>query len=223
MEDSKKKSSSEILHGTVFQAGYQENGRGRIKGREWQSSKDMNLTFTVVFKRTELNHDLNLMPLIAGISLTSAVRKITGRKYQLKWPNDLLHKGCKCAGILCEADSEYFYCGMGVNCNQLEFPDSIKQKTVSLKQICHRDIDIGKLLLAVLEQFKFYLGSGDLWRSHLESLLYKKGETVEILEGRADSAEMVKGRIRGIGDDGQLVIDQMDGVVKEIYAGEIEL
>ena len=97
MDDSKNASSGEILHGTVFRAGYQEKGRGRIRGREWKSSSGQNLMFTLVLKRSELTYELNHMPLIAGIALTTAVRKYLELDFKLKWPNDLLYSGKKCA------------------------------------------------------------------------------------------------------------------------------
>jgi BirA family biotin operon repressor/biotin-[acetyl-CoA-carboxylase] ligase len=127
MEDSKKDASRGIVHGTVYSASFQENGRGRIKGRDWISKKGLNLMFTLVLRRSDLKQELNFMPLIAGVSLVSAVCLYTGEDFHLKWPNDLLYNGKKTAGILCEADSEYFYCGMGINCNQIDFNDFIKE------------------------------------------------------------------------------------------------
>ncbi|MDA3810173.1 MAG: biotin--[acetyl-CoA-carboxylase] ligase [Spirochaetaceae bacterium] len=223
MDDSKKKSSRGIHHGTVFQAGFQESGRGRIRGREWFSDKGVNLIFTLVLKRSEIHHELNFLPLIMGIGLTSAVCNLTGEKFHLKWPNDLLYKGRKTAGILCEADSDYFYCGIGLNCNQVEFPLSIKEKVTSLKLITGNSINITKLLIRILRQIQFYLESENLWRENLETFLYKKEEMVEVLIGQAGKGISIIGKILGIGENGQLLLEQNDGIVKEIYAGEIEL
>ncbi|MBI9100663.1 MAG: biotin--[acetyl-CoA-carboxylase] ligase, partial [Spirochaetaceae bacterium] len=173
MEDSKKDASRGIFHGTVYRTSYQESGRGRIRGRNWLSTKAQNLMFTLVLKRSKLDFELNYLPLIAGAALTSAVRDYCGKIFYLKWPNDLIYNGKKCAGILCEADSEYFYCGIGVNCNQIEFPTEISHKTISLKSIVNSDIDLDNLNTLILRKFKYFLEKGDEWRNSVESFLYK--------------------------------------------------
>jgi BirA family transcriptional regulator, biotin operon repressor / biotin---[acetyl-CoA-carboxylase] ligase len=223
MDDSKNDASEGILHGTVYRAGFQKKGRGRIRGRRWFSTKGLNLTFTLVLKRQELKHELNLMPLIAGMAVTASVCELTGKKFQLKWPNDLLYKGMKCAGILCEADSNYFYCGIGVNCNQTDFAEGIRQNTVSLCEITRSEIDLNKLQTLILKQFRYFLETGDLWRSQLDNFLYKKNDIIEVQQGQADSEDIISGKNIGIGADGQLLIEQSDGKIVEIYAGEIEM
>lgn len=223
MDDSKKEASSGILHGTVFRAGYQSQGRGRISGRNWYSLKGQNLLFTLVLRRAMLIHELNHMPLLSGAALLSAVSETTGLEFCLKWPNDLLYKGKKCAGILCEADSEYFYCGIGVNCNQVDFPGDISEKSSSLKLITGRDVSADELLIGILQQFKHLLEAGELWRNIIEKSLNKLGEVINVNAGRADSEEIIKGINRGIGEDGQLLVEKPDGSVSEIYAGEIEI
>lgn len=223
MEDSKSDASRGIIHGTVYRAGFQQRGRGRIKGRIWESEKGQNLIFTVVLKRENLKQELNFLPLIAGVALAGSVGELTGRNFELKWPNDLLYKGCKTAGILCEADSEYFYCGMGINCNQKEFPEVINNSATSLFNIIKEKIILDDLLSLILKHFKLYLESGSLWRSELNEILYKKNEIIEVLQGQAGSSLKIRGKNLGIGEDGQLILEQSEGKLMEIYAGEIEL
>ena len=223
MDDSKKDSSKGILHGTVYQAGFQKKGRGRIKGRKWVSDAGLNLTFTLILKRSDLKHELNLMPLLMGTGLTSALTQMTGKEFKLKWPNDVLYNGRKTAGILCEANSEYFFCGIGVNCNQVEFPEDLADKAVSLKKLTGLSIEHSSLLKIILKEIHLYINSGDMWRENLEKQLYKSGEFVEVYEGRADASTVIKGEILGIGEDGQLLLRQLNGIISEIYAGEIEL
>jgi BirA family biotin operon repressor/biotin-[acetyl-CoA-carboxylase] ligase len=223
MDDSKKDSSGEILHGTVYQAGFQKKGRGRIKSRDWHGDAGLNLAFTLLLKRSELKHELNHMPLIAGIALTSAVCEYSGLNFKLKWPNDLIFEGRKVGGILCEADSENFYCGIGVNCNQTSFSGDLEKKAASLITITGETVELSEILELFLKKISFYLDSGDSWREHLLKKLYKKGQIVEVLEGQADQSVLIKGEIWGIGKDGQLILRQQDGNISEIYAGEIEL
>ncbi|MBB6482497.1 biotin--[acetyl-CoA-carboxylase] ligase [Spirochaeta isovalerica] len=223
MEDSKKSATAGILHGTVFSTEFQEKGRGRIRGRRWHSGKGQNLMFTLVLRRDHLTHELHHLPLIAGAALLDAATRFTGEAFSLKWPNDLIFGGRKCAGILCEADSTYFYCGMGINCNQENFPPEIEYKTTSLREITRRNIDRDDFLVEILGSFKNLLDSGDLWISLVEKFLYLSGETIEVRDGWAGSEDIVRGINRGIGNDGQLLIEEESGIIREIYAGEIEI
>jgi len=223
MDDSKNAASAGIQHGTVYRAGFQKNGRGRVKGRNWFSEKGLNLTFTMVLKRGELKHNLNLMPLIAGVALTHSVSELIGKRFDLKWPNDLLYNQMKCAGILCEADSNYFYCGIGVNCNQKSFPEEIVKTTISLSQIVRSEIDLNQLQILILGNFRYFLESGDQWRTYFDRSLFRKNEIIGINRGQAESKDLIIGKNMGIGDDGQLLVEQSDGKVVEIFAGEIEL
>ncbi len=223
MDDAKNDASSGISHGTIYRAGFQEKGRGRIRGREWNSESGLNLMFTIVLRRSEIQQELNFLPLIAGVSLTRAVGEVSRLDFKLKWPNDLLLGGFKCAGILCEADSEYFYCGIGVNCNQKDFPLVIKDRATSLSKLCLREIDLDELQSSIIRKFKYYLESGDLWRSDLEDLLYKRDQIIEIIPGQAGSDKKITGKNLGIGADGQLIVELFDGKLVEIYAGEIEM
>lgn len=227
MEDSKNAAAEGILHGTVFMAGFQEKGRGRIAGRKWLSEKGENLLFTLVLRRTELVHELNHMPLLAGAALLSAVEIMAGtgksENFRLKWPNDLLYNGRKCSGILSEADSEYFYCGMGVNCNQRKFPGDLEGRGISLSQISGREIAPLELLILVLKQFRRYLDGGELWRDKLMEKLFLYGAPVEVLTGRPGDEKRLSGINMGIGRDGQLLVKGSDGSIKEVYAGEIEI
>lgn len=223
MKDSKRMADKGIPHGTVFLSDFQSNGRGRIKGRKWISHKGENLLFTLVLNRNMIEQEIHHMPLLAGAALLDAVQKYTGSSFSLKWPNDLLWRGKKCSGILCEADNVYFYCGIGVNCNQKNFPDELKNKSSSLKMINGENIETSRLLEQILNSFHKLLNGGESWRNFVEKSLYRTGEIIEVLMGQADSGSLIRGINMGIGEEGQLLLRDKKGVIHEIFAGEIEI
>src|SRR5690606_31078486 len=55
------------------------------------------------------------LPMLAGVALVEAVGRVTGLDPALKWPNDVLVDGRKCAGILAEATGDAVVVGVGVN------------------------------------------------------------------------------------------------------------
>jgi BirA family biotin operon repressor/biotin-[acetyl-CoA-carboxylase] ligase len=91
-------------------AGRQTAGRGRL-GRTWQSP-DGNFYGTLVISAMGLPVHYSF---IAGLAVCHAVRAATGNVASLKWPNDVLLDGKKCAGILIEAEGDHLLIGIGVN------------------------------------------------------------------------------------------------------------
>ena len=105
-------------HGPLWvTARTQTAGRGR-RGRVWVSEPG-NLYASLVLtdpapadRRAELSF-------VAALALHDAIGAripgVSGRLL-LKWPNDLLIDGCKCAGILIEGEGDIAVVGIGVNC-----------------------------------------------------------------------------------------------------------
>lgn len=79
----------------------QTAGRGRL-GRSWVSQRGAGVWLTVLLRpRVELSR-WGWLPLLTGVALVDTVVDLAGVKATLKWPNDLLIDGRKCAGILAE-------------------------------------------------------------------------------------------------------------------------
>lgn len=89
--------------GLAILARRQAAGRGR-QGREW-SSPPGNLYLSVLLRPSGSARDLPQWSLLAGVALTEAARAVVSdpAALHLKWPNDLLCHGAKCAGILAES------------------------------------------------------------------------------------------------------------------------
>lgn len=110
----------------VLLADQQVAGRGR-RGRTWLSDPADSLTFSVAVdhRRTPATPSLAGLSVALGLSVAQAAQAwATG--LGLKWPNDLLRDGRKCAGLLVETrvggEVERIVAGLGVN---LRLPDEI--------------------------------------------------------------------------------------------------
>ncbi|MEU7711097.1 biotin--[acetyl-CoA-carboxylase] ligase [Micromonospora chalcea] len=98
--------------GLVVVAERQTSGRGR-RGRVWQSPPRAGLATSVLLRPGEADAErgwapvpvtgYGWLPLLAGVALVEAVRLLAELDARLKWPNDLLVDGAKCAGVLAEA------------------------------------------------------------------------------------------------------------------------
>lgn len=89
------------------------------RGRSWQGGRG-NIFMTVGINRRFLSEGrLGLMPLEIGLHIWKAVASKINPELRsqltLKWPNDLMFRGMKTAGILMEAQGKFLLIGIGIN------------------------------------------------------------------------------------------------------------
>jgi BirA family biotin operon repressor/biotin-[acetyl-CoA-carboxylase] ligase len=124
-------------HGEVV-AEAQTGGRGR-RGRSWVMAPGRNAAFSVVLRPAGLpTSRAPELTLVASLAICDALRR-AGVDAGIKWPNDILVKGRKIAGILTELAAEpdevhWVVVGVGVNVNALaqDFPPELREQATSL-------------------------------------------------------------------------------------------
>ena len=103
------------VEGTAFRGDVQTGGRGR-HGRRWVSAEG-NLHVSVVLRPGRPRGEWPSLSLMAALALHDAVRGFRdAARLGLKWPNDVLLDGRKCAGLLLETAGGAVILGCGVNC-----------------------------------------------------------------------------------------------------------
>ncbi|MBN2051264.1 MAG: biotin--[acetyl-CoA-carboxylase] ligase [Spirochaetales bacterium] len=108
-------------HGTVVMTDFQEAGQARVPGRRWTSPPGESLLFTLVLNLDSTSGFVTIpFSLLAGLALCRALNPIVPG-VQVKWPNDVLLAGKKCAGILTRVSGGRLYIGLGINCLQRDF------------------------------------------------------------------------------------------------------
>jgi BirA family biotin operon repressor/biotin-[acetyl-CoA-carboxylase] ligase len=220
-------------HGTVISADFQEEGRGRIKGRVWEAEKGANLVCTILLRFSGIEHIPQALTLRTGLAVSLAIEDfapaLSGRVL-IKWPNDILiaspasntQASGKLAGILAEADGGNVHIGMGINVAQKNFPSVLSNKATSISLAANKEI-ANKERFTLLEKILMHLQTeleSINWRERVSARLYQKGQQINFAEGAADSRKIVSGLLSGIGPGGELLIDE-DGVVQAFVSGEI--
>src|SRR5437867_133640 len=112
--------------GAVVVANHQHAGRGR-RGRVWQAAPGTSLLASIVLRPRLAPPEAPRLSFAAAIAVAEAIERLTGVTPKLKWPNDVLLRGRKVAGILLEARAEasIVVLGIGVNLGQTSFPDDV--------------------------------------------------------------------------------------------------
>lgn len=117
----------------------QTAGRGR-RGDQWQSPAAGNLYFSLFWPHCAEKPHQGLS-IAVGMSLINTLNESGINHLQLKWPNDILFKRQKLAGILVESrfnTRQFSVIGIGLNF-KLPTPSQnlIQQPATSLEDICH--------------------------------------------------------------------------------------
>src|SRR5437764_7098322 len=94
-----------VKEGVVVFAEAQTKGRGRL-GRKWISPPRKGLWFSILLRPPLHPLAVTQLTIAAGTALFRAVRSQTGLTPEIKWPNDILIRGKKTAGILTELSAE---------------------------------------------------------------------------------------------------------------------
>jgi BirA family biotin operon repressor/biotin-[acetyl-CoA-carboxylase] ligase len=222
-----------LPHGAVVYAFRQTGGRGRL-GRAWATPPG-SLPFSVVLAPALPPQRAQLLTLAAAVGLVRGIEAAAGAGLDIKWPNDVLWRGRKVAGILTEARSDadrmvraVVGVGLNVDTPRGAFPPGVGARAAAVTEAAGRPVDVGDLLRAVLTALEGAFDAvldGDPAR--LEGLLeaYRGrcvtlGREVTVTE-RAGAA--LRGTATGVDDLGALTVRTGDGRTVPVYAGDVTL
>ncbi|MFQ5680900.1 MAG: biotin--[acetyl-CoA-carboxylase] ligase, partial [Candidatus Omnitrophota bacterium] len=105
--------------GTVVLAEAQARGRGRMR-RSWVSPPQKGIYLSLLLRPRLSPQQAPQITLMTAVSLAQAIKSSLGIEARIKWPNDILVRGNKVAGILTEIDAEadeikFVVIGWGIN------------------------------------------------------------------------------------------------------------
>lgn len=226
---------SELVHqgqstGTVCFAECQTAGRGR-RGRQWVSPFGSNIAVSILWRFQQGPAAIAGLSLVIGIAVVRALQALEIDGIGLKWPNDIFWQGKKLGGILVEVSGESegpcsAVIGIGLN----GFIDArqaqeITQEWTDLTAICrhnflHKNQLAAVLINTLLPMLKDFEATGVIaylpeWRSY-DCMLERP---VSLKMGD----QTIAGIVKGIDDQGLLILQQRDGSKRAFASGEVSL
>lgn len=215
-------------HGTLVVTQCQTAGRGR-RGRSWESPEG-NVYFTFLLRPDVEVSRASMITLISALALAKAIEKVTGLHTQIKWPNDVVANGKKLCGILTESSTDleyinYVVVGIGINVNQISFPEEIADKASSLLLELGHSVNRGEVLGEFLNLFEMYyeifIETEDMSGliDTYNEMLVNCGREVKIIE--KDNERILKAI--GIDENGGLIVENPEGVRESIISGEVSV
>ena len=195
--------------GSIVGAEEQTAGMGR-HGRKWISEPGAGLYVSMVLAAKPV-------PVIM-LALGLATRQAIGGGADLRWPNDVLLNGKKCAGMLAQLEGDTIIAGIGINVSQTEFPDDLETPATSLLL---EGVTVSRedLLVALVECVDRYtrLSSDEILRQFTNASSYVIGKRVRVEAGVA----RLEGVTCGLDPAGFLRVREDNGTETTILAGGV--
>ena len=208
----------------------QTQGRGRF-GRKWSSPFGENIYFSGRWSFQGDIANLSGLSLVVGLALIDCLKKHKLDKgVYIKWPNDLLWKDQKLAGILIELQSVHkvlsnIIVGVGLNVNTVRDENTLSDKPwCSLIDITGELIN-RNVLLADLIYFldknitEFFLVGFAPFKEKWNTVDYLKDRWLIIKRGSNEIA----GKGMGVDDEGQLIIQSKSNQQFFLSSGEASI
>jgi BirA family biotin operon repressor/biotin-[acetyl-CoA-carboxylase] ligase len=219
-----------VKEGVVVFAESQTKGRGRL-GRKWMSPTRKGLWFSVLLRPNLRPQETTQLTVISATALRRAVKIVTGLSAEIKWPNDILIRGKKAAGILTEMSAEvdrvrHVILGIGVDVNQsaAEFPPELRGTATSLGMEAGEDISRAELAVEILRELDFdyaricagkFSEVADEWEDACVTI--GKNVTVHVGDRK------FTGLAESLDEDGALLVRTEHGHLERIIGGDVIL
>jgi BirA family biotin operon repressor/biotin-[acetyl-CoA-carboxylase] ligase len=210
--------------GVVVCADFQTGGHGRA-GRQWLAPPGSSLLCSILLRPSLPPSELVSLPLCFGVAVADAIEQLCGVPCQLKWPNDVLIKEKKVAGVLTTSrltgeSIDHLVVGIGVNVGATpdQLPPMATSISIEMARVVDRD-DLLTVLLTYLDrQYRELVNSHGRfdsreWTRRAAFL----GDKVFVRDGDV----FVSGRFVGVDDTGALTLQLSDGTKKTFVAGDL--
>ena len=218
----------------------QESGRGR-RGRAWETPSG-NLAATLLLVDCCPLSLAATLGFVAGLALSDALKavapeaavrigadagenRLSGMRFQLKWPNDVLADGSKLAGILLESamlSERRFAVAIGIGVNVVAHPSDVPYPATSLS-VLGSDATAETLFLALSDtwmqaerSWNGGRGLDAIRRAWLTRAAGLGSEVAVRVEG-----EVVRGIFETIDEDCRFVVRDIHGGTRRIAAGDV--
>jgi BirA family biotin operon repressor/biotin-[acetyl-CoA-carboxylase] ligase len=196
--------------GRIVGAEEQTAGMGR-HGRKWISEAGAGVYISMVLAAKPIP--------VVMLALGLATRQAIGCG-DIRWPNDVLVNGKKCAGVLAQLEGDRIIAGIGINVSQTGFPGDLETPATSLLlegvMVTRED-----LLVALVECVDRYtrLSSDEILREFTDASSYVSGKRVRVESG----VSRLVGVTCGLDPAGFLRVREDNGTETVILAGGVRL
>lgn len=208
--------------GTVVGADGQVAGVGR-QGHTWHSEAEAGLYMSMLLRLSIDPSALPVVMLALGLATQEAIVEVTGLAVDLRWPNDVLIGGRKCAGILAQLESRTIVAGIGINVNHTDFPRELDSVATSLRLAGKTGVSRENLLIALVHEVEDCCGilteegPAAILQMFTHASSYAEGRRVRVEQDGA----IIEGVTSGLDPSGFLVVREDNGRETRVLTGGV--
>lgn len=216
-------------HLSLVVADEQTAGRGR-NGRRWFTPPGISLAFSLVLHMDHFG--AFALPRLSGLgalSVCTTLRDIYGLDARIKWPNDILLRGNKLAGVLVETvwsgdELRFAVLGIGINVAHGSMPasDDLGMPATNVERELGKPVERWSMLREVLIKLFFWLegiNSPSFLQAWEQNLAYKN-EKVQLTR---NGQKVHEGRLLGLDSNGAIRLQGSNGNVISFQTGDLQL
>lgn len=213
-------------HGTIILAEEQTAGRGRY-GKSFFSPRGAGLYMSLILKPSLGMSDPQMITIATAVAVCRAIEKLTAKKPQIKWVNDIYLDGKKICGILTEAVTDFesgsiesIVVGVGVDCTTDDsiIPEELRgiMGSLGVKELSRNRL-AAEIAAGILVSFN-KLGSREIIDEYRKrSLMF--GREISFMRGN----EKLCAKVTGISDNGSLLVHLASGEDLSLSSGEVTI
>lgn len=213
---------------SILIAHSQSAGKGR-KGRSFYSPENTGIYMSFLLRPKYTPEECTLLTTMAATAAARSIEKVTGKKTQIKWVNDVFMEGRKVAGILTEASFsadkkglDFAVVGIGINITPPAdgFPDEISDIAGTVLSDGTKLIK-NRLIAEIINSFveNYNTLPQREYLEHYRKRLFFLGQEITVLE--ADRT--YKATAIDVDSMCHLIVKLPDGTGKVLYGGEISI
>lgn len=224
--EGKKIAAVGTKHGTVILAEEQTEGRGRL-GRSFYSPAQTGIYMSIILKPQKSLNDFLLITVAAAVGVCRVIKKLTDKKPQIKWVNDIFLDNKKICGILTEAVSNFeigmvesVILGIGINIktNENQFPEELREIAGSLFS---EGITRNQIAAEIINEIM------KLSENLEDKTLIEEYKKYSLVLGKIISynknGEIYTAKAIDINNQGNLVVENEQGETYIIQSGEVSI
>lgn len=214
-------------NGTVVISEKQTDARGR-SGKSWESPLG-GIWLSIILQPNVHYSKLPLITLATGVAVAKAIERTGITSSEIKWPNDIMLHGKKVCGILTEAVTKFntienVIIGVGIDANIdiSDFPEELQDGTTTLADELGRKEDENTLIRIFLEEFEKIseLFNNEGFEEILKEWRKRSYSIGKIVEVREPFNKNYDAYVVGIGKEGALIVEKIDGTLNKVISGE---
>jgi BirA family biotin operon repressor/biotin-[acetyl-CoA-carboxylase] ligase len=214
--------------GTIVISEKQTKGRGR-KTRGWFSPPRDGIYLSLILRPNIAPRSAPSMTLLTAVAIAETLLSVPGLEIAIKWPNDILARGKKLAGILTEMSTtgeriDYAVVGLGLNVNTARFPDEIEDRATSI--LIETGQRVRRVTLAK-EYLKWHEEYYDVFQRIGFEPIRKRWKELTNIMGQQVTVETIdteyNGEVQDIDDGGALILRDETGGYRRVIFGDVTL